>query len=514
MSRADKLRLLKEAGVGLITAFVVFLTYKLMNPLPILLAATLGVLAYFWTERQVLGQGLGDYESNSSFSFDDIGGQTVAKRELIEALDFMVQSEAAKELGIRPLKGILLCGPPGTGKTLLAKAAATYTNSAFLTCSGSDFIEVYAGVGASRVRGLFKKAREQAKKEGKSGAIIFVDEIDVLGAKRGGNRSHLEYEQTLNALLVEMDGLKADDPIRVLLIGATNRPDLLDPALMRPGRFDRQVQVDLPDKEGRKHILQIHTRHKPLADDVDLDVIAKETIGFSGAQLESVSNEAAILALRAGEKRICFDRLKDSIEKVLLGESGDRKALEDELWRVAIHETAHALVSEWERPGSVARLTISPRGRALGYLRQIPPEERVLDTRGDIIGNIRVALAGLVAEQMVFGEGSTGAGQDLAMASQLARRLLISGLSEMGPIDTSEIPEAIRFQEVQKIMAKERTYLQENLQSHRVHLESIARSLRDKESLSGDEFRQKMQDVTAMASAYAVAKEFQQGLSP
>ncbi|MDD2421345.1 MAG: AAA family ATPase [Heliobacteriaceae bacterium] len=476
--------------MGLGIAAVLFLSYKIMNPLPLLVVMILGLGGYFLAQRQGLGQSLGNYEADTSFTFDDIGGQAVAKRELIEALDFMVQTEATRDLGIRPLKGILLCGPPGTGKTLLAKAAASHTNSTFLSCSGSDFIEVYAGVGAGRIRNLFKKAREQARRENKTGAIIFIDEIDVLGAKRGGYQGHLEYEQTLNALLVEIDGLKADEPVRVLLIGATNRPDLLDVALMRPGRFDRQVQVDLPDKESRLHILQIHTRQKPLAEDVNLEVIAKETIGFSGAQLESVTNEAAILTLRDGARKISFVRLKESIEKVLLGEVGDRRAVEAELWRVAVHETAHALISEWERPGSVARLTISPRGRALGYLRQVPPEERVLDTKNDIIGSIRVALAGLTAEQLVFGEGSTGARQDLALASQLAKQLIGSGLADLGPVDLNDIPEVVRFQEIQKIMAREQLYLRETLTHHRFLLEAIARQLRERESLSGEEFRQ------------------------
>ncbi|MTV50259.1 AAA family ATPase [Heliobacillus mobilis] len=492
MNRSDKRYAWLEALLGLVVALVIFLSYKLMNPLPLFIAASGGFLAYFLLERQGMGQGFGDYEAPVAFSFEDIGGQAVAKRELIEALDFMARSAEAVELGIRPLKGILLCGPPGTGKTLLAKAAATYTDSVYLTCSGSDFIEVYAGVGAGRVRSLFKRAREQAKKQGKNGAIIFIDEIDVLGAKRGGDRGHLEYEQTLNALLVEMDGLKADDPCRVLLMGATNRPDLLDAALLRPGRFDRQIQVDLPDREGRKHILEIHTRKKPIAEDVDLETIAKETIGFSGAQLESVANEAAILALRAGEKEIHFEQMKNSIEKVLLGEAGDRKALEEELWRVAIHETAHALFSEWERPGSVARLTIAPRGRALGYLRQVPPEEKVLETEKDLIGGIRVALAGLVAEQLVFEQGSTGAGQDLQNASHLVRRIIMSGLSELGPVDAVEIPETIRFRELQKIMTSEQEHVRETLEQNKDLLVNIAKYLREKETLSGDEFREQM----------------------
>ncbi|QGG46920.1 AAA family ATPase [Heliorestis convoluta] len=498
MNQAEKKSWLEEAVMGVLLALTLFLSYKLMSPLPLILAGISAMIYMIWQQKQNATQGIGDYKAESSFSFEEIGGQKVAKKELSEALDFMVQSQAADELGIRPLKGILLCGPPGTGKTLLAKAAATYTNSVFLSCSGSDFIEVYAGVGASRIRNLFNKARDKAKKSNKKGAVIFIDEIDVLGAKRGANRGHMEYEQTLNALLVEMDGLKTHESIQILIIGATNRPDLLDPALLRPGRFDRQIQVDLPDKEGREHILNIHLRNKPVSDDVNLAMLAKETVGFSGAQLESVCNEAAILSLRQGKKTINFEQLKESIEKVLLGAAGDRKAIEEELWRVAVHETAHALVSEWERPGSVARLTISPRGRALGYLRQVPPEEKVLETKSDMISAIRVALAGLVAEEEILNQGSNGARQDLTMASQMAQQIVLSGLSDIGPSGAAELPEQVRFQELQKILDREKKNLQQALKSQRDTVEKMARLLRERESLSGDEFRQEMeQQMTA-----------------
>ncbi|MCW2278517.1 AAA family ATPase [Heliophilum fasciatum] len=494
MNRADRSHYGKEIAVGAVVALALFLAWKWLSLMPVLFLLSSGALIYFLVEKQGFGSSSpGERANDSNFTFDEIGGQEVAKQELKEALDFMVQSQAARELGIRALKGILLCGLPGTGKTLLAKAAATYTDSVFLSCAGSDFIEVYAGVGASRVRSLFKKARDQAKKENKTGAIVFIDEMDVLGAQRGGNRGHMEYEQTLNALLVEMDGLKDDHPVRLLVIGATNRPDLLDPALLRPGRFDRQIQVDLPDREGRKHILAIHTRNKPMADDVDLDVLAQETIGFSGAQLESVANEAAILTLRAQEQTINLERMKESIEKVLLGASRDRRALDEELWRVAVHETAHAMVSEWEQKGSVVRLTISPRGRALGYLRQVPTEERILDTRNDLLGGIRVALAGLIAEELILGQGSTGAQQDLRVASDLARRLLLSGLSHLGPIDTAELPETVRFQEIQKILAAETALIRERLAAVRAQLEKTARHLRERESLSGQDFRALME---------------------
>src|SRR5690606_32290083 len=274
--------------------------------------------------------------------------------------------EHTRKLGIRPLKGILLAGPPGTGKTLLAKAAANYADAAFLAVSGSEFVEVYAGVGAQRVRRLFKQAKAAAVKEGKSCAVIFIDEIEVLGGRRGKHTSHLEYDQTLNELLVQMDGMMSDEGgVRVLVMAATNRPDLLDPALLRPGRFDRTVQVDMPDREGRFHILKIHTRRRPLADDVDLDLLAREMYNFSGAQIESVVNEAAIHAMRAGRDEIRLEDFKEAIEKVMMGERLDRKPRSEELERIAHHEAGHALISELVRPGSVSSITITSRGKAL-----------------------------------------------------------------------------------------------------------------------------------------------------
>ena len=245
--------------------------------------------------------GSGEDSTIPAITFNDIGGQDMAKREFLEALSFLKESVKTSKLGIRPLKGVLLTGPPGTGKTLMAKAAANYTNSVFLAASGSQFVQMYAGVGANRVRQIFKQARTTAEREKKSSAIIFIDEIDVLGAKRGKNVSHMEYDQTLNELLTQIDGIRSEHSVRVLVVGATNRSDLLDPALLRPGRFDRVVQVDLPDKSGRLHILEIHAANKPLSADVDLETVAGRNSGLFGAHLESLLNEAAISALRDGE---------------------------------------------------------------------------------------------------------------------------------------------------------------------------------------------------------------------
>ena len=254
------------------------------------------------------------------YNFENIGGQEVAKQELKEALEFLINSQEMNKRGIRPLKGVLLTGPPGTGKTLLAKAAANYSDAVYLATSGSEFIEMYAGVGAQRVRKIFQTAREKAKKNNKNRAIIFIDEIDVLGAQRGSHASHMEYDQTLNQFLVEMDGLNNNEDVNILVIGATNRPDLLDSALLRPGRFDRQVKVDFPTLDGRLEILELHTKNKNLADDVNLTDIAKETYGFSGAHLENVTNEAAILALRNNSAFITQQHFKEAIDKVMLGE--------------------------------------------------------------------------------------------------------------------------------------------------------------------------------------------------
>ena len=283
-----------EISVGVAAGLVAFLALRGYNIFPWLLL--FGLTYFLVASRGHLGEigrkKVGAVVGNRpQVTFEDVGGQRVAKRELMEALQFLRNYDRARRLGIRPLKGILLAGPPGTGKTLLAKAAANYTDSAFISASGSEFIEVYAGLGAQRVRSLFEKARKLARAEKKTAAIIFIDEIEVLAGRRGTQVGHLEYDQTLNQLLVEMDGLRLDDDVRILVIGATNRPDLLDAAILRPGRFDRTVRVDLPDREGRCEILNLHLKNKPLAPEVSIDTLAKETFGLSGAHLESCATK-------------------------------------------------------------------------------------------------------------------------------------------------------------------------------------------------------------------------------
>jgi vesicle-fusing ATPase len=422
-------------------------------------------------------------------TFDDIGGQESAIKELKEALDFIRSFEQMKKLGIRALKGILLTGPPGTGKTLLAKAAATYTDAVFMATSGSEFIEMYAGVGAQRVRRLFKSAREAAVKQSKANAIVFIDEIDVLGGRRGQHSGHMEYDQTLNQLLVEMDGMKTDDTVKILLVAATNRADMLDPALMRPGRFDRQVKVDLPCKDGREAILRIHTRNKPLADDVDLKETAKETFGFSGAHLESLANEAAIYAFREKSATINRSHFKEAIDKVMMGEKLDRRPNADELRRVAVHETGHALISEMMRPESVSTLTISPRGNALGYMRQTPEDDTYLYTKDYLEKQICIMLAGAAAEELVLEGRSTGAANDFEQAVRLTRKIVTAGMSPLGVIDEESIPQDKMHNMISEILREQEARVKESLGSYAGQIEEVVAILLENERMGGEEFR-------------------------
>ncbi|GAF09106.1 cell division protein FtsH [Paenibacillus pini JCM 16418] len=357
-------RWLKEVLIGFIPVLFVFLIFIGFNVVPLLIAAVMvGALLLLTNMRGGLAVGAGAERKRKKsgpqkLTFEQIGGQDNAKQELREALDFLIRYEEIQKLGIRPMKGILLTGPPGTGKTLMAKAAAHYTDSVFVASSGSEFVEMYVGVGASRVRELFRDARNRAAKENKNSAIIFIDEIDVIGGKREGGQQR-EYDQTLNQLLTEMDGIYSSESPRILLIAATNRKEMLDSALTRPGRFDRHIEVDLPDKKGRKHILELHGKNKPLSSTVNLDKIAEESYGFSGAQLESVMNEAAIYTMREDLKEIEQRHLSMSIDKVMMGERTDRESSEEEKKRVAIHELGHAIMAEVVRPNSVSQVALS-----------------------------------------------------------------------------------------------------------------------------------------------------------
>jgi ATP-dependent metalloprotease FtsH len=484
--------LIKELCLGASIAVLIFLILMGQNIIPILLLAGLGFFLFMLMDKKglVTSSQFTGYSSQVDFTFDDIGGQAPAKQELKEALDFVLHAGKITEMGIRPLKGILLTGPPGTGKTLLAKAAAAYTRSVFMATSGSEFIEVYAGVGAQRVRQLFKAAKERATKEKKDGAIIFVDEIDVLGSQRGSHTGHMEYDQTLNQLLVEMDGVKNDDDVCILVMGATNRDDMLDPALLRPGRFDRIVRVDLPDKAARLHILEIHCRNKPLADDVSLDDIAQESFGFSGAHLESVANEAAILALREKSPLIHQHHFKEAVDKVMMGEKLDRKPRDDERYRIAVHETGHALLSELNRPGSVSHITVTTRGKALGYMRAVPEDDLYLYTRDFLEQQIQICVAGAVAEKIVLNSQSTGASNDFNEAVKCARQIITAGLSSLGVIWEEIIPQECYHQEIQEIISQQKNIVEKILDSKLEVLIKIAQLLVDEEYLSGDGLRE------------------------
>ncbi len=487
---------LREIIVGAGAALIVLAFLSGVDLTVLVLPVSLVVLAGILLSRQ------GPWQSRFSFAgvaaaedskiapvtFADIGGQEMAKREFLEALLFLKESDKLAQLGIRPIKGVLLAGPPGTGKTLMAKAAANYTDSVFVSASGSQFVQMYAGVGASRVRQLFKQARSSAEQRGKSSAIIFIDEIDVLGAKRGQNHSHLEYDQTLNELLAQIDGVESEYSIRVLLVGATNRSDLLDPALLRPGRFDRIVRVDLPDKKGRLHILKIHAKNKPLAPEVDLEQVAAETYGFSGAHLESLLNEAAINALRGGQKTISEGDLREAVEKVMLGEKSNRTPRREELERVAYHEVGHALVSEFVRPGSVASVTITPRSNALGYIRQNPEDDQYLYTKEELSQAIEVCVAGAVSEELILGQRSTGAQGDIEKATELAEKMVFAGLSPLGIVG-GHLPGDQLHETVTEIIKAAEQTVEMRLGRRTAIIKRVAHRLLQAESLSGEELR-------------------------
>ncbi|MGW0802182.1 ATP-dependent zinc metalloprotease FtsH [Nonomuraea sp. NPDC002799] len=360
-------------------------------------------------------------------TFADVAGADEAIEELQEIKEFLQAPAKFQAIGAKIPKGVLLYGPPGTGKTLLARAVAGEAGVPFYSISGSDFVEMFVGVGASRVRDLFEQAKANAP------AIIFIDEIDAVGRHRGAGLGggHDEREQTLNQLLVEMDGF--DVKGGVILIAATNRPDILDPALLRPGRFDRQVTVDRPDLEGRKGILKVHGRGKPFAPDVDLDVIARRTPGFTGADLANVINEAALLTARADQKLISMELLEESIDRVMAGPERKSRVMSDkEKKMIAYHEGGHALVAH-ALPNSdpVHKITILSRGRALGYTMTLPMEDKFLATRSEMMDQLAMLLGGRAAEELVFHEPTTGASNDIEKATAVARRMVVEyGMSE------------------------------------------------------------------------------------
>ena len=374
-------------------------------------------------------------------TFDDVAGADEEKEELAEVVDFLKNPKKFKEVGARVPKGVLLVGPPGTGKTLLARAVAGEAGVPFFSISGSDFVEMYVGVGASRVRDLF----DQAKKN--SPCIIFIDEIDAVGRQRGAGLGggHDEREQTLNQLLVEMDGFGANEG--VIMIAATNRPDILDPALMRPGRFDRRIVVNTPDIKGREAILKVHARGKPLAPDVDLSVIAKSTAGFTGADLENLLNEAALLAARRNKMSITEDEIEEATIKVVVGtEKRSHVLTENDKKLTSYHEAGHAVVTYYcPTQDPVHQISIIPRGMAGGFTMSLPQDDRSYRTKGEMLEDIQVLLGGRVAEALVLDDISTGASNDIERATEEARSMVTKyGMSSLGPImfgssDSNEI---------------------------------------------------------------------------
>jgi cell division protease FtsH len=368
-------------------------------------------------------------------TFNDVAGNDEAKEELREVVEFLKEPEKFAGLGARIPKGVLLVGPPGTGKTLMAKAVSGEAGVPFFSISGSEFVEMFVGVGASRVRDLF----EQAKKN--SPCIVFVDEIDAVGRHRGAGLggSHDEREQTLNQILVEMDGFDTDT--NVIIIAATNRPDILDPALLRPGRFDRRVTMDAPDVKGRRAILDVHVRGKPLATDVDLDMIAKETPGFAGADIENLVNEAAIIAARRNRRSIGMAEFQEAVERVSIGpERRSRLISPREKEIVAFHEAGHAIAGYFLPKWRVTKITIVPRGPAGGYAITLPEEESMFVTKSQLLDKIVIALGGRVAEEIRFGDVTTGASNDLQQVTNLTRTMVTQiGMSEkLGPIQYGE----------------------------------------------------------------------------
>lgn len=438
-------------------------------------------------------------------TFKDVAGSVEAKQELWEVVEFLKYPSKFRSLGARIPKGVLLLGPPGTGKTLLAKAVAGEAGVPFFNISGSEFVEMFVGVGAARVRDLFTRAKRNAP------SIVFIDEIDAVGRQRGAGLggSHDEREQTLNQILVEMDGFETDT--NVIIMAATNRPDILDPALLRPGRFDRRVVLDWPDINEREEILQIHAKGKPLAGGVDLRRIASQTSGFSGADLSNLVNEAAILAARANKKKIEHSDLSQAVEKVLLGPERRSSILsEEEKKIVAYHEAGHGIVSHILPHGDpVQKISVVSRGMALGYHWSLPLEERKLHSRAKFLDEVSILLGGYVAEEMIFGDITTGAANDLRRATQLARKMVTEyGMSKrLGPMTFGEKDELVFLgreiheqknysekvasmidEEVADIITESKRKAEEVLRKCKKELKAIAARLTQVETLEGEEF--------------------------
>lgn len=446
-------------------------------------------------------------EEKLKITFKDVAGAEEAKQELEEVVEFLKHPQKYNDLGAKIPKGVLLYGPPGTGKTLLAKAVAGEAGVPFFSISGSDFVEMFVGVGASRVRDLFDQAKKSAP------CIVFIDEIDAVGRQRGAGLGggHDEREQTLNQLLVEMDGFSANEGI--IMIAATNRPDILDPALLRPGRFDRQIVVDRPDIKGRTEILKVHVKGKPIGQDVNLDVIAQRTPGFTGADLSNLVNEAALLTARKDKKAINMPEMEEAAERVIMGPERKSRVISDKEKRLtAYHEGGHTIVGMLlEHTDPVHKVTIIPRGRAGGYTLSLPKEDKYYATRSEMLDELKVLLGGRVAEALVLKEISSGASNDLQRATQLARQMICEyGMSEnIGPVtfghrqdqvflgrdiardkDYSEEVAAEIDKEVRSFMEDAYAATEKLLSDNIDKLHVIAKVLMEKETLEEEEINQ------------------------
>ncbi len=482
-----------EIGIGIYIAVIVSMVIIGITPKPLIFAGiVVGVVYFLYTNKNINRNNSFQVTNNSAvhIKFEDIGGQQTAITEIKESIEFLMNKERSQALGIRPLKGLLLSGPPGNGKTLLAKAASRYTDSVFISTSGSEFIEMYAGIGAKRVRKLFSKAKQEASQNNKTSAIIFIDELDVLGAKRGTHGSHMEYDQTLNQLLVEMDGLNStSQDIDILIMGATNRLDSLDTALIRPGRFDRIVKVNTPDKNGRLEILKIHCQGKPLDPNVKLERLAEETFGFSGAHLESLVNEAAILSLRREKNVIGALELEDALEKVMMGEKLPQKPTDEELTRIAYHEVGHAFIMEKLLPGSVARLAIASRGNALGYTRRGIMRENYLKTKECLENELTFLLAGSRFEAYFLGSRSTGNLDDLDKAFQIASKMIESGMSPLGIVQIDHMAQNKKEETIREIISAMESKIDQIIEENLDVIQLIVDKLLKEEVIAGEELR-------------------------
>lgn len=454
-------------------------------------------------------------EGKVKVRFADVAGCDEEKQEMAEIIDYLKYPKKFEKMGARIPKGVLLAGHPGTGKTLLAKAVAGEANVPFYSISGSDFVEMFVGVGASRVRDMFKKAKQTAP------CIIFIDEIDAVGRQRGAGfgGGHDEREQTLNQLLVEMDGM--EENTGVVVIAATNRPDVLDPALLRAGRFDRQITVSLPDRKGREGILKVHARNKHFAADIDLGALAKRTPGFSGADLENVLNESAIMAVRHDETEITMADIDEAIDRVMMGPAKVSKTYDDKTKKlVAYHESGHAIVGLFmENAQVVQKVTIIPRGQAGGYNLMTPKEEKMMNTKNDLLATITSFMGGRVAEELFFDDVTTGASNDIERATNIAKDMVtLYGMSDLGPIkynsgsenvflgrdynQPNNVSGQVAFeidQEVRKIVNGCHDEAKKLIQAHETELTRIAEALMEYETLTAEQIQKvvKGEDISA-----------------